>query len=75
MRNMIQYEHHGVVVWVQRDLMGRHREHCLCEECKKLVQGGKRKKQCPIASNLYDLCCRNHIVAPVWECPEFVRNR
>jgi len=65
-----QYEHHGKKVWVRRGLKGRHREHCLCFACSKL----NAEPKCERAAELYEFCKRYGMVAPVWECPEFVRN-
>lgn len=31
-----KYEHYGSVVSVRSDLKGRHKEHCLCLEIKRI---------------------------------------
>ena len=67
MDRFIKYNHHGVDVWVRSDLHGTHRDRCLCFSCDKFQGGGK----CPIANELYALCVKHHLTAPVGECPEF----
>ena len=66
----IKYNHHGADVWVRRDLMNTHRAHCLCFSCKKL-NTVDRKKNCPIANELYDLCVKHNLTTPVFECAVF----
>lgn len=63
------YEHHGRMVWVQSDLKGKHRDHCLCWNCDKLKPG--QPDNCPIAQKLYAICVEHGTVNPVYECPEF----
>lgn len=65
-----KYEHHGACVWVQSELKGKHREHCLCWKCEKLKPGAN--DNCPIAQELYRNCVKFSLVTPVYECPEFL---
>jgi len=65
----IQYKHHGKTVWVREDLMGKHREHCMCYKCEKFHPN--EPNNCPIAQELYSFCVRHDMTTPVWECPEF----
>jgi hypothetical protein len=32
-RRVEQYKHHGDEVYVDRELKGKYREHCLCHQC------------------------------------------
>lgn len=66
-----QYEHHGTKVFVDSELKGKHREHCLCYKCKEFTPEN-RNTNCGIASLLFQLCCLCNITTPVWECPNFV---
>ena len=65
-----QYEHHGEIVWVRKDLRGKHREHCLCFKCENFKPG--TKENCTAAKLVYSLCRSCDLVTPVWECPRFV---
>jgi len=59
-------------VWVRSDLKGKHREHCLCFDCKRFVPNPKgREANCPKANEIYDFCVRKGMTIPVWECPDF----
>jgi len=64
------YLHHGNYVSVRTDLKGKYKEYCLCYSCNKFYPED-RKKNCPIANAVYELCVLMNIVAPVWECKEF----
>lgn len=72
MTTIVRYAHHNPdrPVAVRADLKGSHREHCLCFGCAKFG-GGDSGRKCPIAAELYALCQKHDLVAPVWECPEF----
>ncbi len=66
-----QYVHHGREVKVQRHLIGKHREHCLChQDCKKF-NPDSREDNCQIAQMVFDICTEYHVTLPVWECPEY----
>ena len=64
-----QYEHHGVMVWVDSDLKGKHRDICLCFKCKKF--SFVREENCATANLLYALDVKLNLTTPVFECPEF----
>ena len=65
-----QYSHHNELVWVRKDLKGRHREHCLCFSCLKF-KPEPSEGNCPIANTLFENCLRYNVVTPVFECPVF----
>lgn len=67
----IQYIHHGLIAWVRSDLKGTHRDNCMCYDCVNF-NPGVPEENCPIANLLYGVCLAEGIVAPVYECPEFV---
>jgi hypothetical protein len=56
-------------VFVDEDLKGKHREHCLCHKCEKFKPGSA--DNCKIASAVFGNCVKFSIVTPVWECPEY----
>ncbi len=66
----ICYEHHHRAMWVRQDLRGRHREHCLCYRCESFTPEN-REQNCPIANEVYRLCCEAGLVLAVWECEHF----
>lgn len=66
----MQYVHHGNDVWVDIDLRGKHRDHCLCFKCE-LFNPGLPETNCPVANLLYAVCIAEGITAPVYECPDF----
>jgi len=69
-----QYEHHGVVVSVIKEVKGKHREHCLCFSCDKF-HPGLPERNCPIANLNYAVCLAHNVVLPVYECPLFVERK
>ncbi len=62
-----QYEHHGVIVWVDSELKGNHRDRNLCFSCNKFTSHGG----CTKATELYKFCVENNMTTPVAECPDF----
>jgi len=66
-----QYEHHGATVWVDSELKGQHRSHCLCFKCGKFKPG--TPENCAIAQRVYETCVLCDLVTPVYECPVFVQ--
>lgn len=64
-----QYRHHGELVWVNKELKGRHREHCLCFDCVHLEPG--QKHNCKYAQELFEFCQKYGMVTPVFECKYF----
>ena len=68
-----QYEHHKKIVWVRKDLKGKHRNFCLCFSCKKFHPN--TKKNCPIAQAVFDNCVKFNITTPMWEYPEFDKEK
>lgn len=64
-----RYLHHGVNVAVRSDLMGQHRNYCLCYLCRKFKPG--EEDNCLRAARLYEFCVKYDMVTPVWECPVF----
>jgi hypothetical protein len=65
----IKYEHRGNLVWVESDRVGIHQRYCMCYDCKRFAP--EDKENCKIAEDVFINCKNNHIVTPVWECPEF----
>jgi hypothetical protein len=64
------YEHHGKTVFVNTELKGKHREHCLCHSCG-LFNPLSRTENCAIANKLYRICVDENLVTPVYECPQY----
>ena len=69
MGDYIRYVHHGQRVWVRKDLLGRHRDFCLCHSCAKFMPN--QDDNCVLAQTNYEFCVRTGLVTPVWECPVF----
>jgi len=68
-----RYRHHGEnPVWVRADLRGRHRDHCLCCDCKRFHPG--ESGNCPVAQAVYQNCLNYQLVTPIWECPRFTQD-
>lgn len=65
-----KYEHHGAQVFVDSELKGTHRSHCLCWKCASFKPG--KEDNCPIANKLYQICVEFDLVTPVYECPKFL---
>ena len=63
---IVQYEHHGDMVWVDEQFKGKHRENCLCYKCGNFHPG--EEGNCPIAKKLLALCIEFSLVTPVYEC-------
>lgn len=57
-------------VWVNSELKGKHREHCLCWSCKRLDVCNP-SRNCRIAQKLFEICKEFNLVTPVYECPAF----
>lgn len=72
MKKFIYYQHHAGrrKVWVDETLLGMHKQHCLCYNCKAF-KPYDREKNCIIANAVYSLNVLANITTPVWECPEF----
>lgn len=70
MGKKIQYLHHGVLVWVDEELRGKNREHCLCFTCESFKPGAP-EGNCPIANLNYAVCLAHNMVLPVYECPVY----
>ena len=58
------------LVWVDAELKGKHRDHCLCFSCNRFSPDD-REKNCPRANLLYSFCVLMDMTTPVYECPEF----
>jgi len=68
--NIVEYEHHGQIVKVRKDLKGKHRQHCLCHQCSHF-HPAKREFNCKIANDNFALCVKYGVTTPVWECPHY----
>jgi len=65
---IIKYEHHGWKVSVRDDLKGKHREHCLCFQCKLFKPG--TPENCEKAQATFEHCVKYGTTTPMWECPK-----
>lgn len=70
MVSYLHYEHHGGLTWVRSDLIGKHKEYCLCYKCADF-KPDHREGNCPRANLLYAIDVILDMVTPVWECPDF----
>lgn len=57
------------IVWVFKELKGKHRLHCLCYNCKLFKPGSD--ENCEIAKDTFKNCIKHDLVTPVYECPKF----
>lgn len=70
MSNSIEkYNHHDRDVFVQSNLKGKHRDHCLCFRCGKFKPDSVYN--CERAGKLYEICRDYGMVTPVYECDAF----
>ncbi len=69
MNKIVMYVHHGEEVYVRENLIGKHREYCLCYRCRRFKPGAD--DNCTKAQQLYQFNVENGMVTPVWECPTF----
>lgn len=69
MKTVEKYIHHGAEVFVFSELKGKHREHCLCFQCKFFKPG--EPDNCPIAQATFENCVKYNTVTPVYECPVY----
>jgi hypothetical protein len=56
-------------VAVFEDLIGLHREHCLCYRCEKYYPD--TPENCWLAEEIYRMNKKYNLVTPVWECRLF----
>lgn len=68
---IIQYEHHGATVNVKKKLKGRHKNSCLCFANCRFFRPDSGSFNCQIAQQVYELCVKESLVLPVWECPQY----
>lgn len=87
MGKVVEYVHHGVMVSVDEDLMGTHRDCCLCYRCGKFTipmedeivskgiseddQRAASESNCDKSNRLFEFVKANNMVCPVFECPDF----
>jgi len=64
------YLHHGGYVFVDEELKGKHREHCLCFKCGLFKPN--TPENCKLANLNFANCQLNNMVLPVYECPKFI---
>lgn len=72
MGKVVEYLHHGKKVYVDADLKGKHRSHCLCFRCAKFHPEDE-ENNCNTANLVFAIDVAFGIVTPVWECPEFLK--
>ncbi|MCK9596555.1 hypothetical protein M0R19_05185 [Candidatus Pacearchaeota archaeon] len=69
MGKIVMYNYHGVDVFVDEDLKGKHRDMCLCFRCAAFIPG--EVTNCAIAEDTFKNCVKNNLTTPVFECPIF----
>lgn len=70
MGKIVEYIHHGARVYVDEDLKGKHREHCLCLKCQRFKPS--ENNNCTTAQKLYAVCIEENLTTPVYECEKFL---
>jgi len=64
-----QQEHFRVIVWVNLFTESIREKQCMCiNDCCNL-NIKDRKKNCPMANELYDLCVQDNLATIVFSCP------
>jgi hypothetical protein len=66
---VVEYEHHGRIVSVMAGNRGKHRRNCICYSCAQFKPG--QPDNCAKAQELYELCKRQGVTTPVWECSTY----
>ena len=69
MPKFVKYNHHNSDRYVREDLIGKHKEYCLCYSCEKFKPN--TAENCDIAGSLHAFDVRNNVRALIWDCPEF----
>lgn len=69
MGNIKRYMHHGQMVAVDEELLGKHKDFCLCFRCELFAPN--QQCNCGIAKEVFNNCEYYNLVTPVWECPYF----
>jgi len=69
-KKIVKYLHHDVMVNVNEELVGLHRDHCLCFQGCKFFKP-VNAENCEIANAVFENCVKFSIVSPVWECPKY----
>jgi len=69
--NMItKIQKFGKELAVQEQLVGKHRDHCLCwQKCKYFKPN--EEDNCPIAQDLFEFDKKFGVTTPVWECETY----
>jgi hypothetical protein len=62
----------SATVWVNSELKGKHRQHCLCFSCEKFIPN--TENNCKIAKEVFKNCVTFNITTPMYECPEFTEH-
>ncbi len=70
-QTIVMYGHHGRNVMVIMQLIGAHRQACLCYLNCKQFNSDEREKNCEISNAVYANCVEHGIVTPIWECPKY----
>lgn len=68
--NIITVEKFSKEYKVQEDLVGKHRDHCLCwQNCVNFKPN--EVDNCPITQSLLDFDKKFGVTTPVWECETY----
>lgn len=67
-KGVVQYEHHGYMTSVKQKYKGKHKEMCLCYDCKLFEPTGNN---CHIAQELFKIDKSARVTTPVVECACF----
>ena len=68
----VKYVHHDKEVNVFAAHKGEHRLFCLCHNhCRFFKPELPPEENCPLAQENYEMCVRNNMTLPVFECPKY----
>ncbi len=68
---IVNFFFHGESVFANEEMVGRHRDFCLCWKCQHFTPEN-RAGNCKIANALYALNLLSEITTPVFYCKEFL---
>jgi hypothetical protein len=69
---VLEIHYHNEEVWTNPTTDNIRREECLCLHCKKMTYD--KETNCPIAQQMYELCCKENIAFIMTRCKVFDLN-
>ncbi len=70
--NPVLEEHYNEEVWTNPTTDVIRREECMCLHCSNMTY--KKETNCPIAQQIYELCCTENIAFIMTRCKRYRLN-